>query len=262
MGRKLTEKQRKIRNFKVSERRRKLKEMAVAYKGGKCEICGYNKCLGAMDFHHLDPDKKDFSISRAGHIRSWAITKIEIDKCILLCRNCHSETHYAEHVNERLKKIDLLEIKLDKKNGQTNTNCAQCNLPMRVFNSRLKRSKSVFCGLDCKRLYYSKYVWPTDEELLAKVNLLGTKELIKQLNLPKNLVYKKISKIRSINNDYTRPYMRKVEHPSKELLNELLWSMPTTKIAKQYNVSDKAVEKWAKKYGLEKPSRGYWSKQK
>ena len=55
---------------------------------------------------------------------------------------------------------------------------------------------------------------------------------------------------------------RKVERPSKEELHKLLWEMPTTHIAKKFGVSDKAVEKWAKGYCLEKPPRGYWEKLK
>lgn len=50
--------------------------------------------------------------------------------------------------------------------------------------------------------------------------------------------------------------------PNKDYLKELIWNMPTTKIAKLYNVSDKAVEKWCKKYEISKPPRGYWAKQK
>jgi len=53
---------------------------------------------------------------------------------------------------------------------------------------------------------------------------------------------------------------RKADRPSKEALGEMLWSMPTTKIADLFGVSDKAIEKWAKKYKLDKPSRGYWTK--
>ena len=48
--------------------------------------------------------------------------------------------------------------------------------------------------------------------------------------------------------------------PSKEELESLIWEMPTTKVAKLYGVSDKAVEKWCKKYNLSKPPRGYWMK--
>jgi DNA-binding transcriptional regulator YiaG len=53
---------------------------------------------------------------------------------------------------------------------------------------------------------------------------------------------------------------RKVERPSIEELNKMLWEMPTTKIAKLYGVSDKAIEKWAKGYELTKPPPGYWQK--
>lgn len=56
--------------------------------------------------------------------------------------------------------------------------------------------------------------------------------------------------------------MRKVERPSKEELGRLLWEKPTIQLAKQFGVSDKAIEKWAKSYGLKKPPRGYWAKLK
>lgn len=77
----------------VTERRRKLKQMAVEYKGSKCVCCGYNKYIGALEFHHTDPDGKDFAISANGTCRSWDKIKEEIDKCILVCSNCHKEIH-------------------------------------------------------------------------------------------------------------------------------------------------------------------------
>ncbi len=55
---------------------------------------------------------------------------------------------------------------------------------------------------------------------------------------------------------------RKVERPSIKELEKMLWEIPTTKIAKIYGVTDKAVEKWTKAYGLSKPERGYWAKSK
>lgn len=55
---------------------------------------------------------------------------------------------------------------------------------------------------------------------------------------------------------------RKVIRPSKEELAKLLWEKPTTQIAKDFGVSGKAIQKWAKSYGITKPPRGYWAKQK
>lgn len=77
----------------VSQRRKKLREMARDYKGGKCIVCGYNKCRRALSFHHLNPKEKDFDLSSRGLTRSWERIKKEIDKCVLLRANCHMEIH-------------------------------------------------------------------------------------------------------------------------------------------------------------------------
>lgn len=77
----------------VQLRRDRIKEMAVEYKGGCCEICGYDKHIGALEFHHKDPNEKDFGISHKGYTRAWKKVKIELDKCVMLCANCHREVH-------------------------------------------------------------------------------------------------------------------------------------------------------------------------
>ena len=84
---------RKCRVEAVQRRRDKIKRMAVQYKGGKCCICGYNKYIGALEFHHLDPNQKDFSIGSKGYTRSFDKVKKELDKCICVCANCHREIH-------------------------------------------------------------------------------------------------------------------------------------------------------------------------
>jgi hypothetical protein len=53
-----------------------------------------------------------------------------------------------------------------------------------------------------------------------------------------------------------------INRPSKDELHKLVWDKPTTQVAKQFGVSDKAVEKWCKSYGIEKPGYGYWTKKK
>jgi predicted transcriptional regulator len=83
----------KNRVIAVSNRRRKIKQMAVEYKGGRCEKCGYDKYIGALEFHHLNPNEKDFSISHKGHCKSCDKVKKELDKCVLVCSNCHKEIH-------------------------------------------------------------------------------------------------------------------------------------------------------------------------
>ena len=84
----------KCRSENVVNNRRKIKERAILYKGGCCEICGYNKCIGALDFHHLDSNEKDIDYTKLKN-RSWERLKNEIDKCMLVCSNCHREIHYS-----------------------------------------------------------------------------------------------------------------------------------------------------------------------
>ena len=75
----------------VSKRRRAVKARAIEYKGGQCQICGYKKFQGALELHHTNPSSKNFGIGQYGHSRSWERVKQELDKCILLCANCHRE---------------------------------------------------------------------------------------------------------------------------------------------------------------------------
>ena len=77
----------------IVDRRRKLKLMGVEYLGGECSRCGYNKCVAALEFHHRDPKEKDRSIRLGADTISWERMKLELDKCILLCSNCHHEIH-------------------------------------------------------------------------------------------------------------------------------------------------------------------------
>ena len=93
----LCEIEKRKRNYeKVKNRRQRLKEMGVEYLGGKCMKCGYDKCIAALEFHHRNPEEKEFGISRYQNL-SWSRIIVELDKCDLLCSNCHKELHYEEH---------------------------------------------------------------------------------------------------------------------------------------------------------------------
>lgn len=77
----------------VQKRREKIKDVLIDYKGGECQICGYKKYRGALEFHHVNPDEKEFGISKDGNTRSLEESKKEADKCVLVCANCHREIH-------------------------------------------------------------------------------------------------------------------------------------------------------------------------
>lgn len=206
------------RSCSTSRYRVNHKLMCVEYKGGKCVRCGYNKCLAAMHFHHVEPNKKDFRIS-GNHTASWERLKPELDKTVILCANCHAEQHKHEcFPDERCCPYDTTELLFwaqynndieDEKNSN--------NLKRdRINANKKKRSKfigfrpCVLCGKDCS----------------ANNKLYCSEECSKYAQ-------------------------RKVERPNKELLEELVKTKSMISIAKDYNVSDNAVRKWCNAYGIE-----------
>jgi ribosomal protein L44E len=98
IGPELVEERRRRRNAKtyrsLNKRRLRRKIELVTAVGSRCIDCGYDNCLGAMDFHHRDPGTKDFGL---GHFNgSLERLTAEAAKCDLLCANCHRKRHASE----------------------------------------------------------------------------------------------------------------------------------------------------------------------
>ncbi len=81
----------RCRAARVAQRRRDVKAILVREAGGKCQRCGYDRWLGALQFHHLDPVQKEFNLALRGVARSLDRARAEAQKCALLCANCHAE---------------------------------------------------------------------------------------------------------------------------------------------------------------------------
>jgi transposase len=82
---------RKCRVETVVRRRRKVKETLVAEAGGRCVLCGYDRYVGALAFHHINPADKRLSLGGGGVTLAIEVLRDEARKCILLCSNCHAE---------------------------------------------------------------------------------------------------------------------------------------------------------------------------
>jgi 5-methylcytosine-specific restriction endonuclease McrA len=93
----------------VQKRRKKVREMALEFLGGCCARCGYDRCIDALEVHHLESSEKDFGISAKGYTRSWKRIRAELEKCELLCANCHRETH---------AKLQLSVVRRNEKSGE------------------------------------------------------------------------------------------------------------------------------------------------
>lgn len=187
----------KCRMDAVSRKRKTLKKDLVEYKGGKCEKCGYNKCVAAMDFHHKDPKEKDFGLSSNGNTQSWKKLTEEADKCLLLCANCHRELHAELN--------GYIDIRTDIRK-QTYKTIKKESAP-----SRQKQPKQYNKCKTCNKNTYNKHY-----------------------------CCDKCSKLAN----------RKADRPGKEELIEILRKNNWTKTAKMFGVTDNAVRKWAKTYGI------------
>jgi excisionase family DNA binding protein len=81
----------RCRTEAVARRRRRLKEILVSEAGGRCTLCGYDRYIGALQFHHRNSEDKVFGVGERGMTRSLAAVRAEAAKCVLLCANCHAE---------------------------------------------------------------------------------------------------------------------------------------------------------------------------
>lgn len=157
---------RAYRAMKVTTYHRRMKLRAVAYKGGKCIgiDCGYSKSPAALTFRHRDPTQKDFTIS--GRITKWEKLVPELDKCDLLCSNCHNEEHerLAEVGRQALYALIRQHMPERKPSEHKVTPCHTCGLsvsrPAREF-----RSEFAYCSARCSSTSQQRTAWPSKDEL-------------------------------------------------------------------------------------------------
>ncbi len=190
--------------------KRKLIEMC----GGKCKICGYNKCIGAFDFHHRDPTQKKFSLNDAVNSGfSWQSILEEIEKCDLLCCRCHREAEYIE------PDIDI-----------ENT-----------YKSFLRTKHVDTLG--------KKEGIPTKQELEIMLSEFSSREISRSFNVSLATVgYWKMKYGLKMNK-----VIRSIRIPSREELQNLIKEKTAVVIGRDFGVTDKAVKKWLIKYGIKNP---------
>ena len=150
----------KCNQLNVNLRKRKKKEELVAYKGGKCEICGYDKCIDALEFHHVDENSKDYNISFYLS-RSIDVLKKEADKCILVCANCHREIHHE--INKKKKDAQFKELnefyelnKIERKNKINSINKEEVLLMLDSGLTKEEISKKLNVSIATLTRFFSK----------------------------------------------------------------------------------------------------------
>jgi hypothetical protein len=178
----------------VKKARKARKKLLCDYLGGKCVRCKYHECIEALDFHHIDPKEKGFTISQKWQSLDRCIE--ECKKCVLLCSNCHRELEYGYW--------DIKEINIPKPDEKIITSykarfiidktCPNC-----LENFQTKKNNKKFCSVKCQQ-----------------------------------------------------KGKRKVQNrPSSDELIDLVKNNGFVKTGALYGVSDNAVRKWLKSYGVQ-----------
>lgn len=264
-------------NNKTQKWRNKFKAKCIDAMGGKCQICGYNRCNRALDFHHIDKKAKDFGISLLlqGNA-SIENTFNELKKCVLLCSNCHREVHdnlidcnVSNNLNEeefnRIFKNPFninwsnynLEQMLKEKSLLEMQNIIIC--PMRVLKEKITELNlwMFYKNNKYKNNKYKKEILKlTKDEFNTMINNGITIEQISiKYNISINtlkIILKKLGIIQTLS---------KIEI-SKEELEKLVKEKPFTQIGKMFGVSDNAIRKRCKSLEVTIPKFkiGHWLK--
>lgn len=163
------------RNQKRRALRRKLD--LIKLKGNKCNICGYDKNLAALEFHHLDPTKKKFRLdSRVLSNKKWNEILEEAKKCILVCANCHRELHNPDlainNVVDKLEKEGEEVLKQSQEERcRKQVECKHCGKPFDAVTGK------IYCSKECR---VADRNWPTKEQLFEKYKEVGSWDKVRK----------------------------------------------------------------------------------
>ena len=192
----------------------------VKYKGGKCEICGYDKCIDALEFHHVNQETKSFGISN-GNIRSLKELKKEADKCILVCSNCHKEIHARKREEELYNKKLMIEKNLEEYKQTT----------------------------DYERKH--KYRYPQEKDIESiKVSFNKGKsnaDIAKEFNFSLTTLRRFLKK-NNMKNPNTLPNMK--NYTKQQLIEDLSELGNFSAIGRKYGLSYTAIKKWCGRNNL------------
>lgn len=166
--------------------RKRTKKILIDACGGKCRICAYDRHVGALEFHHIDPSQKDFTISRK--IQSIEKILIEVQKCILVCANCHREIHGGLHDAINITPIFITPIPKTTPLSP----CLKCGI--------LKNTGFKFCSQVCSQKFRERVRWDEiDLKELLKINNFNMSAVGRILGITSNAVKKRAIKCGLIN---------------------------------------------------------------
>lgn len=176
----------------IAGNRKRKKEFAVKLFGGKCQKCGYDRCIHSLAFHHVENKENNISIL---HTASWKRYLDELKKCVLICCNCHNELHgnlwkideiQRVYISDEVYKIKIPTGRTDRVFNETyNKECAVCRKP---FTTKIKHQK--YCNYKCAGYAGRKCHWPSKEQLQSDIKSMPMTHVGKKYKVTDNTIRK------------------------------------------------------------------------
>lgn len=169
----------------LTNSRQRSKQRLIYASGGKCQICGYDKCYSALEFHHIDAKEKSFGLSDNRN-RAWDLCKEEIKKCVLLCSNCHREVEAGLHELPLISSFDEeLASQIDEELYQLKHKklfyCKDCGSQISYQAERC---------IECNNLIKRTVERPTREQLKSLIRTVSFVQLGKDFGVSNTAVTK------------------------------------------------------------------------
>lgn len=176
---------------RVKKWRETVKERMIDSFGGKCFICGYSKCSKALEFHHINPDEKEFNFGEImARPKSWDKIVVELRKCVCLCSNCHREVHAGILILPKdIIQFDesFADFYLDKKLEHYN----EC-----PFCGKLKPKINNYCSHECSSFDRKKVDWDSiDIQQLRHGKKMSLTEIGELIGVSVSAVSKRMRKL-------------------------------------------------------------------
>jgi hypothetical protein len=183
----------------ITLHRQRMKKACVEYMDTTCIICGYDKCVAALEFHHKNPDEKEFGIAQGGITYSWDKIYKELKKCVMICSNCHKEIHYfntdINHIEIKhnqnkfvnsLRNNDLQPRGIKKVVDKIS--CKECGTEIQATSKRCLSCHNK----NMKRK--TKIIWPELDELMKMLQGSSFLSVGRKLGVSDNAIRKHLKK--------------------------------------------------------------------